>query len=293
LAPFAKVKLFAVVGMHRCGTSIVSRALNLLGAHLGPAEDMMPAKPDNPTGFWETLSVAQVHDDLFAALGGRWDLPPVLEPGWETSAHLDAFVSRIGAIVESHFSAADIAIWKDPRGSMFLSLWRRVVPIEGIVVCVRRPEEVAGSLALREGLTSERVAALWLRYVVAAWLDPAPRMLVTFDESHDRPRELARRLAEFTGTPPANESTLAELRRFVDPALRHYHPNAGEIGPMMQLARAAYALLTTEADEITTPFFRALSNFWRADARSAEPSTDFRTLFEEFGPSVVALSRGQ
>ena len=49
------MKLFVVVGMHRSGTSIVSRLLNLLGAHLGPEDDLMPPKPDNPTGFWEAL----------------------------------------------------------------------------------------------------------------------------------------------------------------------------------------------------------------------------------------------
>jgi len=176
---------------------------------------------------------------------------------------------------------------------MFLPLWRRIVPIEGIVVCVRRPEEVAGSLAVREGLTPERAAAIWLRYVVAAWLDPAPRMHVTYDDSHDRPRELARRLSAFAGTPPPNAGTLEEIRRFVDPALRHYYSATGEFGTVMQLARAAYALLTTQGDEVTTPFFRALSNFWRVEARSGESSADVRRLFEEFGPSLVALSRGQ
>src|SRR5262245_16511430 len=146
----------------------------------------MPPKPDNPTGFWETLTVAQLHDDLFAELGGRWDRPPMLDPGWESKPALDPYVARIHAIVESHFATAEIALWKDPRGSMFLPLWRRVAPIERSVVCVRRPDEVAGSLAAREGLDPERVAALWLRYVVAAWLDKARHTVVSFDESYEQ-----------------------------------------------------------------------------------------------------------
>jgi hypothetical protein len=285
------VKLFAVVGMHRSGTSIVSRILNLLGAHLGPAEDLMPPKPDNPTGFWETLSVAQLHDDLFAELGGRWDRPPVLEPRWEESAALEPFVERIRGIVESHFRSAEISVWKDPRGSMFLPLWRRVVPIETIVLCVRRPEEVAGSLALREGLDSERVAALWLRYVVAAWLDEAPHVVVSYDEAHDRPRELARRLAVLIGVPTASDTTLAEIGAFVDPALRHYHVPEGEPGTLMKLANAVYAMVTMEPPEVVGPILQALANSWRIEASRGKSPEDLPALFEGFGPSVVDVSR--
>lgn len=293
MAPFPSVKLFAVVGMHRCGTSIVSRTLNLLGAHLGPIEDLMPAKPDNPTGFWETLSVAQLHDDLFAHFGGRWDYPRVLPPSWESSPELEPFVERIRGIVESHFRAADVAVWKDPRGSMFLPLWRRVVPIEKIVVCTRRPEEVASSLAAREGLDAEHVAVLWLRYLTAAWLDEAPRIVVSFDEIYERPRELARRLSDLIGAPPPREQTLAEIRRFVDPALRHYHPLQGEAGPAMLLARAAHAVLLSNVRDVVDPFFRLLSNCWRVEGLVADKGDrppDWSAVFGELEPSAVELS---
>jgi hypothetical protein len=278
--------------MHRCGTSVVARALNLLGAHLGPKEDFMLPKPDNPTGFWETLTVAQIHDDLFAQLGGRWDRPPVLEPGWETKSDLEPFVERIRAVVASHFSAANVAVWKDPRGSLFLPLWRRVVPIERIVLCIRRPDEVAGSLAAREDIGSEHAAALWLRYIVAAWLDETEHILVTFDESHERPRELARHLADFVGGPPPSDGALAEIRRFVDPELRHYHPSPKEPGPVMELAQATYALIEAEPPDVVRPFLRALSNSWRAEARKDDGAAAFRSVFDELGPSVVDLSKG-
>lgn len=270
----------------------MSRVLNLLGAHLGPEHDLMPPKPDNPTGFWETLSVTQIHDDLFAELGGRWDRPPVLEPGWERASNLDPYVARIRATVESHFLSANMAVWKDPRGSMFLPLWRRVVPIEKIVVCVRRPEEVAGSLAAREGFDSERVAALWLRYVVAAWLDDAPHIVVTFEESHDSPRELARRLAEFIGTDPPGVAKLAEIRSFVDPNLRHYHAEGGSPGPIMQLARAVHALVTIGPAEAVSPILRALSHSWRLEARRSDRGADRRASRDEPGASVVEVSEG-
>lgn len=253
---------------------------------------MLP-KPDNPTGFWETLTVAQIHDDLFAHFGGRWDRPPVLEPGWEHNPNLDPFVDRIRNVVESHFQSAEIAVWKDPRGSMFLPLWRRVVPIEKIAVCVRRPEEVASSLAAREELEAERVAGLWLRYLAAAWLDEAPRILVPFDESYERPRELVRRLADLIGVAPPDEAGFGEVRRFIQWELRHRHPTNAEPGPAMRLAGAVHELLLHEPADVVAPFFRLLENSWRVGANKGDRPLDWRAVFDELPPSAVELSEAR
>src|SRR5712671_3764877 len=70
-----------VAGMHRSGTSAVSRVVNLLGADI--ASDLMPAIPgNNDRGFWESLQVMGVHDRLLGALGLAWDDPSPLPAGW-------------------------------------------------------------------------------------------------------------------------------------------------------------------------------------------------------------------
>ncbi|HVU05841.1 MAG TPA: sulfotransferase [Polyangiaceae bacterium] len=261
------MNLFAVLGMHRSGTSLVSRILNLLGATLGPEDDLMPPKPDNPTGFWESLTVTQIHDDLFAELGGRWDRPPVLAEGWETAEKLDPFVNRIRAVVESHFAGAELAAWKDPRGSFFIPLWRRVVPVAGTVLCLRDPDEIVGSLAAREGMDPERAAALFLRYVVAAFHSDGGHLLVRFDDAHAAPRELAVRLAAFVGAPPPDEETLRRVSEFVNPSLRHHGVSQVERGPILRLARATHALVTRESREVVAPFLSLLADRFLLEAR--------------------------
>lgn len=268
---------------------MASRVMNLLGAHLGPEEDLMPPKPDNPTGFWETLSVAQLHDDLIAQLGGRWDRPPVLPEGWESDPRLDPFVERIRAIVESHFFEVPRAVWKDPRGSLFLPLWRRVVPLAGTVLCVRDPDDVAGSLAARDGMEPERAAALWLRYTIAAWQDAPGHLLLSFNEAYERPRELVRCVGAFIGAPSVDEQVLSHVRAFVNPALRHYHPKIARPGPAMRLARAAHVLVTTQPSEVVAPFFSALTSGWRVEAWLDFELAGRRALFERLGPSIVEL----
>lgn len=281
------MKLFTVIGMHRSGTSIVSRGLNLLGAHLGPDDDLMPAKPDNPAGFWETLTVAQLHDDLFAHLGGRWDAPPVLEDGWESSAYLDAFAERIRGIVDSHFSTAKVAVWKDPRGSLFLPLWRRVVPIAGTVLCVRSPDEVARSLSAREGFDPERAAALWLRYVVSAYRDAGGALVVRFEEPYADPDGTLARLADFSGLPAPGAVVLEDFRNYVNAELRHFTEPAHRPGRLMRLARAAHALLLEGRREVVSPFFEALTDAWRLDAQVGASAHLLSELKARLGPSVV------
>jgi hypothetical protein len=283
------VNLFAVVGMHRSGTSMVSRVLNLLGANLGPEGDLMPPKPDNPKGFWESLTVTQLHDDLLAHLGGRWDRPPVLPDGWENAESLAPFVDRIRSIVDTHFSDAALSVWKDPRGSFFIPLWRRVVPIAGTVLCVRDPDEVARSLAAREGMDAERAAALFLRYLVAAWQSDGGHLLVRFDDAFEQPRELSARLASFTGLPSPSPEILASIAEFVDSELRHHAAASAGRGPILRLARAAHAVVTTERREVVAPFLGLLADRFRLEAHLDAEAAARRALSAELGPSFLEI----
>src|SRR3546814_15012580 len=60
-----------ILGMHRSGTSALTRVLNLLGVALG--ERLMPAGKGNESGHWESLAVYEAHEQLLTALGRRWD----------------------------------------------------------------------------------------------------------------------------------------------------------------------------------------------------------------------------
>ena len=46
-----------VLGMHRSGTSMVARLLNMMGAYFAPQGVQMPAHPENPKDFWERQGV--------------------------------------------------------------------------------------------------------------------------------------------------------------------------------------------------------------------------------------------
>jgi len=63
---------FVVLGMHRSGTSGVTRLLNLAGAHFGPEGIATEANEENPRGFWERRDVRAVCDGLLHGAGFDW-----------------------------------------------------------------------------------------------------------------------------------------------------------------------------------------------------------------------------
>ncbi len=64
-----------VLGMHRSGTSALTRALGLLGLETGRRSDLMDAAPSNRSGHWEINALTECNDDLLRAAGGRWSGP--------------------------------------------------------------------------------------------------------------------------------------------------------------------------------------------------------------------------
>src|SRR4051812_19396084 len=80
-----------ITGMHRSGTSLAARAMDLLGVSLGEQDQLLAPGGDNPAGYWENRFLQEFDDALLARLGGVWDQPPVLPHGWETDPDLDPF----------------------------------------------------------------------------------------------------------------------------------------------------------------------------------------------------------
>ena len=79
-----------IAGMHRSGTSMLTRLLHLCGLDLGPADRLLQPAPDNPEGFWESLPFVELNKQLLATLGGAWHTPPLLTPGWERRERFEA-----------------------------------------------------------------------------------------------------------------------------------------------------------------------------------------------------------
>jgi glycosyltransferase involved in cell wall biosynthesis len=215
-----------VVGMHRSGTSLITRTLNYLGVFLGPEEHLMKPLPDNPKGFWEHQLLTDLNDDILARLGGNLYDPPTFRSGWESSSAF-ADLRQLGrALIEKEFGAAELWGWKDPRNSLTLPFWRHLIPNMRYLVCVRNPVDVVRSLERRDKFSFEKGASLWFEYMKSAVVNTAgePRLFISYEEIMADWKSPLPRLASFIGRPEAADSAEIqnEVKAFVDAELQHF-----------------------------------------------------------------------
>jgi hypothetical protein len=237
-----------VTGMHRSGTSFVAGALGRLGVSLGRPDRMLKPGPDNPKGYFEIRELQQLDDELLSHLGGAWDQPPVLDPGWERDAALAPYRDRAAALLDDAFGPvgerAPVIGWKDPRLSLLLPFWRTITPIANTIVVVRDPVEVAASLALRGyAVGAAQAASLWLRYVFAATTADPGHLLVRYGELFDDLPGTVGRLAAHLGLPAPDAGVEAAVREHLDVGLRHHDAERASPdldNPLLDLARVVW-----------------------------------------------------
>lgn len=187
-----------VLGVGRSGTSLAARAINMLGVDLGPEEEMLEPSDVNPAGFWEQREIVELNEEILAALGGAWWRPPPRPAGWERTAEMASFASRIAELVERRFDGRGRWGFKDPRTTLTLPLWRSVVGELDHLICLRNPLEVVASAG--GGLPSGAdPIAIWVDYTCEALRATAGRrrMFVFYEDWSADPVRLGRDLARF------------------------------------------------------------------------------------------------
>src|SRR5947209_4255993 len=138
----------SVAGMHRSGTSMITRLLNLVGMELG--SNLHPPQEDNSEGFWEDYQFSRLNDALLNLWDGAWDWPPNLPLNWTEDYRLEPFYISGRALIEK-FRNVEWWGWKDPRNSLLLPFWLKLQPDLKLIYCIRHPFEVSSSLQKRGG----------------------------------------------------------------------------------------------------------------------------------------------
>lgn len=265
-----------VLGMHRSGTSALTRVLNLLGCAL--PSDLLGANYSNPEGHWESLRAIEINDSLLNALGRRWDDIRELPVDWLGRPETDIARQQIRAFVDREFSPYMLSVLKEPRLCHLAPLWIEVLHEAGIqariVIPVRHPAEVAYSLARRDGIAVGRTHLLWMQHLLQAEAASRGelRVLCHFHELLADWRTQAARIGSALNLkwPSDNEQSAALIDEFLRPNLRHADARSGEdIGSKMtlpSLVSRLYAELGSKDDE------RAWTAIARASVKVAEAS---------------------
>lgn len=253
-----------VLGMHRSGTSALSRVLSLCGASL--PRNLVPPSTDNPTGFWEPRRAVELNGAFLASQqSSMFDPSLSLQIGAAGEKSRRDFVSAICSYLNG-LGAKRLLVVKDPRISVLFPYWSAAAKecrYEVKVVHVfRNPYEVAMSLFVRERMATGQALALWANYNVVAERDSRrfSRVFVSYEELLTDWKMLVARCAKQLGlslavTPRAS----AAVVDFLTSDLRHHTrgaPDVVEYPIAEERARRIYALLQdAAAGRIDVPGF--------------------------------------
>lgn len=301
-----------VTGMHRSGTSAVTKVMSLLGAAL--PRHLMTPQADNPKGFWESDLVVALNDELLANLGSSWDDALSLLLRRDALSSDEKALQRMRGVLAMDFGGASPVVMKDPRVSVLLDPWiaalQRSHYAPRVVVVVRDPLEIAASLAARNGFSVGRSLLLWLTYFLAAERSSrgVPRVFIHYDDVLNDWRAVMRRVQSTIDAPFSRWSPAVELEvdAFLSASDRHHRVPAGLIGQRSDVAdwvKRAYAWSLEAArgattpdpatlDEIATNYTASLSVFAPLIAEHQGAMRTMRAQSEELRHKLAAEEHG-
>ncbi|MDX1605007.1 MAG: hypothetical protein R3202_02375, partial [Candidatus Competibacterales bacterium] len=264
-----------VLGMHRSGTSALSRMLNLYGLDI--ASRLLPASENNRRGFWESEELVALHDQLMHQFGREWhDIFPLPEK-WLESETINNFRPLLLDYLERDFGHSKAFVIKDPRLCRLLPLWQSVLEEFGaqirIVFVLRNPLEVAASLQARHGLSIPLAQGLqlWLCYNLEAefYSRDIPRSFVSYENLLDDWKNTLKLMTKELELPflHSDEGTDQIIDDFLSNSQRHHHADSGELEahaavttPIRQAYQALRGLLANPKD---SECYRTLDNLRR------------------------------
>ena len=250
----ARRRVILVLGMHRSGTSVLTRLLALCGGDL--PKTVMKPNYANPTGFWEPSAIVDIHNEMLAAAGSSWDDTAEFPLKWLDSAAAEKFPSRLRGGFAEAFGNSPLAVLKDPRICQFVPLWTSLLETMGIdplvVIPIRNPLEVAASLRVRAeqdaanvlgtygGMPDAKALLLWLR----SFLDTErhtrgfPRSFVSYEMLLSDWRAVMTKVGDDLGiTWPVPPRDIApEAEDFLSADMRHHFTSAEEFEKRADIA---------------------------------------------------------
>lgn len=229
-------KIAIVLGMHRCGTSVLSHVMHLLGCDMADERDT--ASPKNPYGFWERPDLVAIHDEILAVIGRSVGSAEHILPfptGWWRRKDIQTLKRQLTEAVDAHVrSSSDLWGFKDPRTSRMLPLWReitRALDLEPIYIhAIRSPLSAARSMSLKNPkarpLSIAQSELMWLayNYDIVRHAPNEAMLCVDYDEWFIDPEAVALKIQRHFELPNIyDDAGLSEmLQQVISEDFRHH-----------------------------------------------------------------------
>ena len=228
----AKPVALFVLGFGRSGTSALTRVLSLCGAALPPG--LLGATSENPRGCWEPRAAIHLNEAILRRHGSSgYDLSlRTHEEGAFDSNANAAYVAKVKAFLTT-LPAAPLVVIKEPKITTLSGIWFEAARLAGfdvaVVVAVRHPQEVIGSLEKRAArqlyvqASPELTSAWWLKYTLLAERDSrgVPRVFVEYANLLEDWRREVKRISTALAI-DLNAPDEGAIDEFLTPDLQHH-----------------------------------------------------------------------
>lgn len=216
-----KSKAVVVLGSGRSGTSVLARAINIVGVDLGSG--FIRTNRTNPKGFFEDKKIVNTHKKISSRLKVR-----PFPKGFPYFKEIQPFRDELKEYIQEEFSHKKIWGWKDPRNNEFLEMWKEIlkeINTEGnYLIIIRNPVDVIASYKRAYDRDENWARLQWqLRTLLALkQTNKEKRIIVEYDELFNNSLQSMRRVAKTLELPwPKNEANIKnELDEFIDPSLQ-------------------------------------------------------------------------
>lgn len=278
----ANKRLVVVLGMHRSGTSALTRSLQVLGIGLG--QNLLPVAGDNEKGFWEDVDIHGLNVRILQSLGSDWHHLKRIHERDVQYLKEKGFVQEAAELLRSRLEHVDNFGFKDPRVAILLPFWKEVFLHCALQVdyifAIRHPMSVGKSLQKRDGIDMARSYLLWLSYVVSSLEHGAENagIIVDYDDFIRSPDRQIERLAGHLGL-DIDAAALQQFRsEFLDADLRHTVYGAEDLAQdatCPPLVREIYDFLLDFAksrDDLDAKVLTAKAAGWSEELARQEPT---------------------
>jgi len=167
-----KPKIICILGMHRSGTSMLTRILNLCGLSLGKSEEMFTPTYHNQKGHWENNRFMEINIEIIRFFSNKisdWNTRITFPENWQKIQKIKNIKKRAIKLVKDFDSRYQSWGWKDPRNCITLPFWQEILGNRlKYIIVLRQPIDIANSLLKRNNYPVTQGLLLWDKYMTNA-----------------------------------------------------------------------------------------------------------------------------
>ena len=216
-------KIIVILGMHRSGTSVLSRSMKTLGFDYG--DNLHPAGFDNPKGFFEDTDLIAFNETILHELDQSWDSPLFIKKDQLKKIN-KIFFKKAKKLINLKINNG-VSCFKDPRVTKLIQFWQPVFSSINTktyyLLSIRHPLSVAESLLKRNNTSFVHSSLMWADYYISTLeiIDWRKLSIIDYDLFIKNPSKVLNKLSQSLEVKLNQEELKLFKRYFLTKQLSH------------------------------------------------------------------------